>query len=107
VIPDVPPEVRSAAPGIAGSLLALFFLSRPPVMMAGVFLGGCSLSFFATQAVAEFVAMEKYPGLVGFLLGMFGMVLVAKAYDTIEALKPTEFADAIRDWVRKRLGVDK
>lgn len=98
-------ELKNAAPGIAGAMLALMFLRRPLFVLAGMFVGGCLLSWYGSQWFAEWAGLERHLGLAGFVLGLFGMALVAKFYDTIEALQPTEIAKAVVDAIRKRLGV--
>jgi hypothetical protein len=102
----LPPELRNAGPGVAGSVLALFFMRRPPLILIGVFLGGCLLSYYGTAWVAAALNMSRADGLVGFLLGLFGMALIAKIYDTIEAINPGELWTAVRQFIRKRLGLE-
>ena len=99
---SIPPEVKAVVPGVAGSLIAMFFLRRPLALMVGMFIGGCALSFFATTAIAEWLEVTKFEGLVGFLTGLFGMALVAKIYDTIEAIN----ANAVWRAILKRLGLE-
>lgn len=104
----IPPELRSAGPGIAGSILAVLFLRRPPWMLLGMFIGGCVLSYIATPWLAAYLeAGAKGEGLVGFLLGMFGMTSVAKLYDFLEVVDVRQVWDAVIDFLRKRLGVEK
>lgn len=98
-------ELKAAAPGIAGAMLALMFMRRPILILAGMFVGGCLLSWYGATWFAELAGLEKHVGLAGFVLGLFGMALVAKVYDTIEALQPAKLADAVVSWVRKMLGV--
>ena len=102
----IPPELKSAGPGIAGSLLALAFMRRPPLILLGIFFGGCALSFFGTAWLADVLDMEKADGLVGFLLGLFGMALVAKIYDTIEVVEPALLWKALLERFRKLLGLE-
>lgn len=93
---QLPPEWRGITPGIAGSAVALFFMRRPPWSLVGMFIGGCLLAFFGTKWASTALGMESADGLVGFLLGLFGMALIAKLHDTIEAISPAELWDAIR-----------
>lgn len=103
---QIPPDLRVAGPGIAGSALALFFLRRPPFVMLGIFLGGCLLSFFGSPWTAEYLGVsQKGEGLIGFLMGLFGMALVAKLHDTIEQINPMDFWKTIKDALRKWLGL--
>lgn len=103
---NIPPEVRDTAPGIAGAMVALLFMrGRPVLQSAGIFLGGCVLAFFATGWVAATMDMQKADGLVGFLIGCFGMALMAKVFDTIEAIEPAALWRAVLGFIRKRLGL--
>lgn len=102
---DMPPEIKDAAPGVLGSLVALPFLRGPwPVRLAMV-LGGVVLSFYGSRPAAGWFDMQDAQGLVGFLIGLFGMALVAKVYEGIAAFNAGELGVAFKDWVRKRLGV--
>jgi hypothetical protein len=108
MLDHIPPELRAAGPGVAGSVLALLFLRRPPLMLAGMFLGGCALSFFATPWLTAFMEMgTKGEGLIGFLVGLFGMTTVAKAYDLLEVIEVGQIWRALLDFLRKRLGVEE
>lgn len=103
----IPPEFRSAGPGVAGSLLALMFLRRPKLMLAGMFLGGCVLSYVATPWLAAYLEVgPKGEGVVGFLVGLFGMTTVAKVYDLFESIEMREIWVALRDFLRKKLGLE-
>jgi len=102
---QIPDEVRNAAPGMAGSAVALIFLRRPFFMSLGIFIGGCLIAHFGTRWLATVLSMETAEGLVGFLLGSFAMALVARTYDFIGAINPTDVWDLIKDIVRKWFGV--
>jgi hypothetical protein len=102
---QIPLELRGAAPGVAGSALALFFMRRPPFVLVGMFVGGCLVSLYATHATAEFFEMDRADGFVGFVLGVFGMALIGKLHDTIEAVSPSEVWSDVRAAIRKKLGV--
>lgn len=102
---SIPPELKHSAPGIAGSVVALFFMRRPLFTMIGMFIGGCALAFFGSGAIASWLDVQRYEGLVGFVMGLFGMALVGKVYDTIEAIKVDDLWRAVLDWVRKTMGV--
>lgn len=107
MIENIPPDLKAVAPGIGGSLIALFFLRRPPMVLAGMFLGGVAMSHYGTHFVADYFGMMKYEGSIGFLIGLFSMALVAKVYDTIEAINPGDLWKAVSDAVRAKLGVAK
>lgn len=105
MLDQIPTELRNAGPGIAGSALALFFMRRPPFILAGIFLGGCLVSLYATNWVAKFFEMDNADGFVGFVIGVFGMALIGKIHDTIEAVSPSEVWGDIRDAIRTKLGL--
>lgn len=103
---QLPPELRNAGPGIAGSFIALMFMRRPALVAAGLFLAGCVVSYYATPPVAAYFDIEKGEGLIGLLLGTFSMALVGKLFDTIEAVEPAKLWQAVLQFVRKRLGLE-
>lgn len=97
----IPPELRHATSGIAGSLVALLFMRRPPLQMLGIFLGGVLLAHYGGELLAFAFDMEKFSSAAGFIVGLLGMRLVEKLYDLIEAIDVKEF------WQRflKRVGL--
>jgi hypothetical protein len=108
MLDQIPPEMRAAGPGVAGSVLALFFLRRPPFMLAGMFIGGCMLSYIGTPWLAAYLESgPKGEGLVGFMLGLFGMTTVAKVYDLVEAVEVREIWLALLNFLRKRFGLEE
>lgn len=101
---QIPAELRNAGPGVAGSLLALFFMRRPPLVLAGIFIGGCVVSFYVTPWLVHYFDMERGRDTLGFIIGLFGMATTAKIFDTIEAVNATDLWKAVVDVIRKRLG---
>ena len=55
-------------------------------------LGGSTLSYLSAPVAARWIGLSDVEGLVGFLLGLFGMAIVAKVYEVIQALDPVEIA---------------
>lgn len=106
---QIPPELREAAPGMAGSALALFFMRRPLLISAGLFVGGCIVSYYGAVPVADYFDVDgnqRAVALTGLLLGCFSMATFAKVYDTIEAIEPARLWTAVLQFVRKRLGLE-
>ncbi len=103
----IPPDLRQAGPGVAGSLLALLFMRRPWTMLLAMFVGGCLIAYIVTPWLAAYLEVgPKGEGVVGFLLGLFGMATTAKVFDLIEAINVADIWAALKDWIRKRLGVE-
>lgn len=68
-------------------------------------IGGSALSFYGTKPVASYMQVIDSDGLIGFLIGLFGMAIVAKVHELIYAFNVSEIGVALKDWVRKKLGV--
>lgn len=100
----VPPELRDAAPGVAGSAVALLFMRRPWLILLGMFFGGGALAYFATPAVSEWLSAQKHSGLIGFLLGTFGMALLAKLHDTLNAVSGQDVWAYLQGLLPRRKG---
>lgn len=84
--------------GLAGSLVSLKFLkdtSRTEKLL--LVLGGSILSFVATSPVTDYFKVAHAEGLVGFMLGLFGMALTTKAYEVITLLDSAKIAKWFMD----------
>lgn len=102
---DLPPELREFAPGAAGSLVALPFLQGPWTVRVAMVIGGSALSFYGTKPMASYMQVIGSDGLIGFLIGLFGMAIVAKIHELIAALNVSDIGVALKEWIRKKLGV--
>ena len=101
----IPPEARDAAPGVIGALIAIPWTRGPLIMRASMFVGGSALSFFGSDPFVQYMQMSADgKGLSGFMLGLFGMSLVAKVYEAISAFAAGELAQELLAWARRRLG---
>ncbi len=102
---DLPPEARDAIPGVAGAFISAFFLKGPWRLIGGMTLGGSALAYYGGSVLAAWLASPKATGLIGFLIGMFGMAIAAKGYEVIEGFAASEVGGALLAWFRKLLGV--
>lgn len=97
--------LTTAGAGFFGSLVSLKFIKGAStferVMM---FIGGMSLSFYATSAVAGFLGMSRFAGGVGFLLGLFGMAVVGKVYEALQAVDAADLAKRAVNRIFNRSG---
>jgi len=99
---DLDPEtVKQTAPGLFGALGAIWFLRGSWPVRVGLAVPGCALSYFAADEISRVSGMP--PGLSGFLVGLLGMVFVAKVVETWQGL---DLSAIIKRWLQKRLGVD-
>jgi hypothetical protein len=102
---EIPPEVKEAAPGALGALVALRWYARyGKWQAASMFVGGCALSYFGSATVAGWLSLSGSIGLTGFLLGMLGMAVVAKIFDLIDQIDPVAIWTMVRDWIARKLG---
>lgn len=83
--------MTKAAPGVFGSLLALRWMVGTWKQKLTSFVGGAVSSFYGAPYVAAWANLES--GLAGFLVGLFGMAIVAKCFEVIEQFKPTDLID--------------
>lgn len=90
--------------GIAGAFVSLRFVQGTlleRVTMAG---GGAALSYYATPPIADWLGMASAEGLVGFLVGLFGMAIVAKVYEAIQAMPAATMAAEAWESIKRRIG---
>lgn len=84
--PDFPPDLARHAAGPAGALTAMLFMQGTPwprkLAMAAA--GGVA-SFYGAPTLAA-IYPQISPGLAGYLLGLFGLALVAKVFSAWETL---------------------
>lgn len=102
---DIPPEAREALPGVAGAVISALFLKGPWRLIGGMTLGGAALAFYLAPVLASWLSAPKAEGALGFLIGVFGMAIVAKIHEAIQAFAAGDIGKALLDWFRKFLGV--
>jgi hypothetical protein len=78
--------------GIAGSVVSLRFVQGSNVERVFMAVGGASLSYYASTPAAHWVGVKDAEGLVGFLIGLFGMAIMAKLYEAIQAMDAATIA---------------
>lgn len=100
---DLPPDIGKHIAGPAGSALALYFLKGTRwFAYVGAFLGGCAMARYIAPVVND-----TFPKLgaetSGFLVGLFGVVVVKKLFDTW-----TQFdaGTLLKAWASRKLGLD-
>lgn len=90
------PDLVKAALGLAGALVSLRFIkdtSTPEKVL--LVLGGSVMSFVGTGPVTTYFAVLHAEGLVGFLLGLFGMALTTKVYEAIQLVDTKQIVEAL------------
>lgn len=86
--------------GVLGALVSMRFLQGSWLERLSLAIGGAVLSYFASPYVAERLSMPE--GLTGFLLGLFGMAIASKAWETLQLFPMSALWQAVIDRVRGR-----
>lgn len=97
---DAIQEAAKASPGIVGSLVSLRWIEGTWLRKLHMFLAGCAMATYAAPNLAAWSGMN--PGLASFCLGVFGMSVIAKMFDTWSTFA---FSALLEEWIRKVLGL--
>ncbi len=101
----VDPTIAKLIASVTGALVSINFVKGTWPERILMVIGGSALSYYGTTPIASGVNLTDAEGLVGFLLGLFGMAIVSRLYEAIQAL---DFKVVLSDlWQRalKRLGL--
>jgi len=94
-----PFDLSKHAPGVLGSLTAMFLVKDTWPRRIGLFVAGVAAAYYGGGWTANQFGAD--PELAGYLVGLFSMGIAAKAYETLESIQPKELWDRIL----KRLGL--
>lgn len=87
---DIDPHVvKQATPGLFGALGAVFLMKGSWLLRVGMVIPGAAGAYFAGEHVAK--VFEMPPALAGFLVGLLGMIAVAKIVATWDAFDLSAF----------------
>ena len=100
VMPDIPPELVKVVPGTVGSLVSMLFIKDTWPRKVAMFVAGAGLARYGSEPLSGFTHLSE--GFAGFLLGLFGMAVVAKVFDTWDHF---DVGTILVEWVRKVLGL--
>jgi hypothetical protein len=87
--------------GVAGAALSLNFIKGSWAERLTMAAGGAVISLYVTAWLSQKTGLPE--GLTGFLLGMFGMAITAKAWEAIQATPVAEiWKSGIDYFLRKK-----
>jgi ABC-type uncharacterized transport system permease subunit len=89
--------------GVLGALVSMSFIKGSWKQKLVMAVGGVILSYYGTPFIVDFFNLVSADGLVGFMLGSFGMSLVQKTFETLQAVSGHEVVVAVGDWIKKKL----
>lgn len=95
-------DVAKLLSAVAGAVVSMRFLVGTWTEKITMAIGGCALSYFGTTPAARWLAAENAEGLVGFLIGLFGMAIVSKGYEVIQMMDAKQIASDIWQWVSRK-----
>jgi len=99
---DLPPDFGKHAAGPIGAATALFFLKGTWRTYAGAFLGGWAMARYIAPVVHD-VFPRLGPETSGFVVGLTGVIVVKKLFDTWEQF---DAGTLLKEWARGKLKLD-
>ena len=97
-------NIAKAAAGVAGSFVSLSFIDGTRKQKLFLATGGALMSYFFSTQVAIYFNMQNAEGVIGFLIGMFGMAISAKIYEVIKAADAKELSGDMWAWLKRKWG---
>ncbi|HJY06548.1 MAG TPA: hypothetical protein VJ323_09530 [Bryobacteraceae bacterium] len=98
-IPDaVSNELWKSLPGMVGALTALLLSRDVWVRKIPLFIVGSVAARFGNHDAARILGLDE--GFAGFLLGVFGMAVLAKVFDVWTGL---DLGPMLKEWLRSVL----
>jgi hypothetical protein len=90
--------------GALGAFVSLQFVRGSRSERAVMAVGGVALSYYAAAPIAQWLGMGNAEGLAGFLVGVFGMSITAKAYEALQALDAARVAQDLWQAMKHKMG---
>lgn len=99
--------VVKVVPATLGTVVSLGFIKGTALERLCMTIGGISLAYYATPVSAHWLNMgtAEGVGLVGFSIGLFGMTLVAKIHEALQAIDAIAVGKDLWNTAKKRLGI--
>lgn len=88
--------------GLAGSLVSLRFVQGTFSERIAMAVGGCALSYYGSTPAAVWIGVHDAEGLVGFLIGLFGMAIMAKLYEIIILADASQMGKDLWETVKRK-----
>jgi len=95
-------SIAKIAAGTFGAFVSLRFVQGSMLERAFMGVGGAALSYYATTPAAAWAGVADAEGLIGFLIGVFGMALVSKVYEVVTLLDARKLADDLWEAAKRK-----
>lgn len=90
--------------GTLGSLVSMKFVQGTYLERLLMCVGGSALSYYGTTPIYQWIAVENIEGLVGFMVGLFGMAIVAKLYEAIHVIEAEQLMNEVWERFKRKWG---
>lgn len=95
-------DVSTTAGGVVGGLLSLAFVEKTGLAgKISAVIGGWACAHFLTPHIKTYFEVSGSAGGIAFLLGLFGMLVVAAIANTIKNL---DLVALVTGWIKKITG---
>jgi len=95
-------SIAKLVSGLAGALTSIHFLKGTWPEKLTMAAGGAAFSYVAATPLSGWFNTPKAEGLIGYLVGLFGMALVAKAHEVIQTLDAKTVAADAWAWITRK-----
>jgi len=88
--------------GLAGSVVSLRFVKGTIAERMTMAIGGCALSYYASTPVASWIGVRDADGLIGFMIGLFGMAIMSKIYEIVTVADASQMSKDIWELIKRK-----
>jgi hypothetical protein len=96
--------VQNLAAGATGSGLAAWMAKVAGIDLVVMFIGGCAAAHFMGAPIADYFHLARHATSIGFIVGFLSILIMRKAYETLQSLDPSALGSVIVEKFRKILG---
>lgn len=95
-------SLTKLAASALGAFVSLRFMQGTGMQRFIAFIGGAALSYYSVSPIGDWLQLPNTDGLMGFLIGLFGMAIVFKLYEVIQLLDAKQISADVWDWLAKK-----
>lgn len=99
-------EIKNIMAGASGSALAAGFARATGWVLAGMFAGGFSASYFLGPVIAEWFSLQHQLSAVGFVVGFFAIMVLRKLVAVVDGFPAESIGGMLAAKLKNMLGVE-
>lgn len=104
-LPELPEGLATKLAGFFGAIVSMGFLKGTLPARIFMAIGGTLLSFYLSPWMSQQTSLPE--GFVGFLLGLVGMAVVSKFWESMATWQVQDLWQIAMAWLRRIAGVRK